>query len=109
MTGRGGVLPAPMTKVPVPIAPPPSVARRATVTLSGVVYVHWVVGPVASSNAPSPSRSHAYVSGVCSGSDDRVASKSTVSGVAPYVRDARITAVGRRLAGAGEMRRIVPP
>ena len=59
------------------------------------VYVKLGATAVASSNAPSPSRSHANATGVpSSGSVDEAPLKLTVSGSGPFVRFAVSTAVG---------------
>src|SRR5262245_27529212 len=63
MTGSGGVLFTVTTVEATSESPCVSVARTRTVTASGleVVYVNCGATPVASSKAPSPSRSQAYV------------------------------------------------
>ena len=59
ITAVGGVLPAEIVTADVPVAPDGSVTRRVAVRVPGCVYVKLAVAEVASSNAPSPSRSHA--------------------------------------------------
>ena len=109
MTGTGGLLPTLMTWLAVPVAEPASVTRSPVVTLPGLWYVQDAVTPVASSYRPSPSRSHAYVSAVPSGSEEPPPLNCTVSGAGPLVGAAWMTAVGGWLAPVAVIRRIVPP
>jgi hypothetical protein len=67
------------------------------------------VAPVASSNAPSPSRSHAYVSGSPLGSLEPPASKWTWSGGLPVSGLAVNAAVGAWFGLTARTRLIVPP
>src|SRR5690242_19204709 len=81
----GARLPDEMTTCAVSDAPNGSVTRTLAVCRAVSLNVYCAVGPVASSNEPSPSRSHAYVNGSPSESVDALASKCTVNGTAPDV------------------------
>ena len=75
--------------------PVASVIVRVAVRLPAVVYVY--VGLMAvESVVPSPSKSHAYVSGVPSGSSEPSAENLTVSGAGPDVLSAVALTIGER-------------
>ncbi len=92
------------------LRPLASVTRKCTVTVPGAVYVRSGVADDESSNAPSPSRSQAYVSVSPSGSLESRASKSTSSGDDAGLQASRsATAVGVPMLDEPRSRRIDPP
>ena len=90
-------------------SPGGSVTRTRARCWPVVVYVNVAVDAfVPSSNCPSSSRSHAYVSVAPSGSDEARASKVTLRGAGPETGEAVMTAVGGRFAAVYRRRRISP-
>jgi hypothetical protein len=75
-----------------------SVTRRRALYVPGCMYVRVGFTALASSNAPSPSRSHAYVSGPPSGSLEPLPLKLTVNGAGPFVGEPVAEAIGGWLA-----------
>src|SRR4051795_7661953 len=91
----GRVLPATTTTVSTPDWPDWSVTVRRTLKLPAVVYV-WVGLAAVESVVPLPSKSHAYVSDVPSGSTEPALENLTVNGTGPSVLSAEAWAIGLR-------------
>ena len=94
IVATGAVFPTVTTTEATSVAPLGSATRSPTVTEPSCVYVRVGFGEVESSNCPSPSRSHAYVSVSPFGSLEPVPSKLTGSGATPLDGVAVAAAIG---------------
>ena len=106
MVTDGGEFPGSIWREVSSDRPNSSVTRRPTLKGPALVYVRLIVTPVPSSYAPSPSRSHAYVSVSSFGSVVSLASKWMVSGNGPNVGVALKRASGGWFGPYQRIRRI---
>src|SRR5688572_18655886 len=108
ITGTGGVFPDVMVQPRVGLLPWPSLTlTRGSQVPAG--YERLVVGPVASSYPPSPSRSQVMVSGSPSASSESDASNWTMSGAGPLVGLAVASTIGGWLTPLCVMRWMLLP